>query len=442
MALSSETWVKLYKRFDPKLRLAETEEKELYVQRPGATADRILQALPLEEVGKWVVCGSMGSGKSSELVHLANKLWKDHTVIGVDLAASSARVDSLTPPEVLFLLGAAAVVRARRDGHDVSGASLSELSSAFHDLIDPKDRRSQVDVESLIEGVSLFATAMDASAGALAAPAGAFVKALLGGATRHVKEGEPEVEKLVLAVDAVLSDVAARMDPPMLLVDGLDKVTDLATIRALFTTTRLLARPKVPIVYSGPITLMLSTEWHAASAAFKQERLTNVVVARPPKELVDRLELDVAGDKITAGCRAMREVVERRLRYHGVDVDQAFSGDALASIITASGGVLRDLVHLVNRCCALAHAEASKQGGAIVTGQMAADAITEMRKEFEVTLTTNRVDELKHVKQYGEPKGLTEESARLLLSGYVLPYSNGKVWFEPHPVLRGARRDL
>ena len=35
-----------------------------------------------------------------------------------------------------------------------------------------------------------------------------------------------------------------------------------------------------------------------------------------------------------------------------------------------------------------------------------------------------------------------EVSTDLLLSGYVLPYSNGGVWFEPHPILRGLRDGL
>ena len=65
----------------------------------------------------------------------------------------------------------------------------------------------------------------------------------------------------------------------------------------------------------------------------------------------------------------------------------------------------------------------------------------ELRREYESTLNTRRVEELVHVARVGEPSG-KPESNELLLGGYVLPYANGRVWFEPHPILRGLRPGL
>ena len=58
-----------------------------------------------------------------------------------------------------------------------------------------------------------------------------------------------------------------------------------------------------------------------------------------------------------------------------------------------------------------------------------------------MTLNTRRIEELRHVKKTGEPSGNDYISSDLLLNNYVLPYSNGKAWFEPHPILRGVRPD-
>mgnify|MGYP000676866917 CR=1 FL=1 len=76
-----------------------------------------------------------------------------------------------------------------------------------------------------------------------------------------------------------------------------------------------------------------------------------------------------------------------------------------------------------------------------IEGTLVADAISDVRKEYEVGLNSRRVAELVHVRQQGEPSG-EDGSVDLLLSGYVLPYSNGGVWFEPHPILRGRRPGL
>jgi ABC-type transport system involved in cytochrome bd biosynthesis fused ATPase/permease subunit len=111
MGLDSEQWRTIYQIFDPTLRL-EASDMDLFVQRPDSASQVIAEEiqLGLEPQGKWVLCGSVGSGKSSELVRLTQLLGtKTHAPIGIDLTLSAARVDLLTPPEVLFLIGAGAL---------------------------------------------------------------------------------------------------------------------------------------------------------------------------------------------------------------------------------------------------------------------------------------------------------------------------------------------
>jgi len=433
----NQRWRDLYHLFDPKKRL-ESEDSDLFVERPSAVAERIIGDLEFEPSGKWVVCGSLGSGKSSELVRLGRKLWNDCTVIALDLAASSTRVDKLTPAEVLFLIGAAAIRKARDNAHPVPRAEENRLIAAFQGLIEPGTR---INVGEILQGVALFITNVAAPGAAPAAGAATgaarIAGGLLGGTTRPFKEGEAAIQELSLAVDAIFKSIRHALPRPVVLVDGLDKVQDLPNIRDLFASTRLLSAPSAPIIYSGPITLMLSTVWHVAGSAFKRERLTNVVVRPPPPEW---LSLDSA--KIQAGREAMRQVVAKRLARYSLKPEDVFEGSALDDLITASGGVLRDLIHLVNRCSRFAHEVSKQNPDAKVSTKIAEEAIAELRKEFEVTLTTKRIEELKHVKQTGEPSGTSDISSDLLLSNYVLPYSNGKVWFEPHPILRGVRPDL
>jgi hypothetical protein len=433
----NQRWRDLYHLFDPKKRL-ESWDSDLFVERPSAVAERIIGDLEFEPSGKWVVCGSLGSGKSSELVRLGRKLWKDSTIIALDLASSSTRVDKLTPAEVLFLIGAAAIRKARDNAHPVGQAETNQLIEAFKGLLDPGSR---INVGEILQGVALFITNVAAPGVAPAVGAATGVAriagGLLGGTTRAFQEGEPAIQELALAVDAILERIRHKLPPPVVLVDGLDKVQDLPTIRSLFTSTRLLSSPTAPIIYSGPITLMLSTVWNVAGGAFKRERLTNVVVQPPPPEW---LSLDPA--KIQAGREAMRQVVAKRLARYSLKPEDVFEGSTLDDLITASGGVLRDLIHLVNRCCRFAHEVSKNNPEAKVDAKIAEEAVAELRKEFEVTLTTKRIEELKHVKQTGEPSGSSDISSDLLLSNYVLPYSNGKVWFEPHPILRGVRPDL
>src|SRR5436190_9834309 len=138
MPLEREQWLKIYHQFDPALRL-EAADMDLFVQRPEAASNVIAEEiqLGLEPKGKWVLCGSVGSGKSSELVRLTQLLGENsHAPIGIDLALSAARVDLLTPPEVLFLIGAGAL-RAGQElwGLKIPREKIEALGSAFSALL-------------------------------------------------------------------------------------------------------------------------------------------------------------------------------------------------------------------------------------------------------------------------------------------------------------------
>ncbi len=447
--MSVETWKKLYNLFNPTRRL-ELSDQDLYVRRPGSVAQTIAADLRhgLEPEGKWVVCGSMGSGKSSELVHLGSLLSDSHVVVGLDLPESVARVDLVQPSEVLFLIGAAAVRTAKEVlDHEVDAKLVARLLNAFQGLLSSEGHT--VDLGKLLQGVALFAANLAAPGagavvGAASGAAGAAAGALgdkarttlrrtseIGGLTRPVKEGQPDFERLREAVDDVLEDLRGHR-PPVVLVDGLDKIQPLAAIRDLFATNRILALPRAQVVYTGPINLMLATEWQAAGGAFKRARLTNVVVHEPKLEWVT-----VANSTLSEGRETLCNVVRRRLRRLGLSQDEVFEDGALETLTEASGGLVRDLVHLVNRAVRGAlQNETSHIGLATATA-----AVEEIRKEYEVTLNTRRVDELRHVLKSGEPSG-AESSHELLLWGYVLPYTNGRVWFEPHPILRGLRPEL
>ncbi|MCA9640241.1 MAG: hypothetical protein KC492_06075, partial [Myxococcales bacterium] len=214
--------------------------------------------------------------------------------------------------------------------------------------------------------------------------------------------------------------------PPAVLVDGLDKLLELSVIRELFVTNRTLRAPACVIVYTGPITLMLAPEWKATGDHFRRIRLPNLVVRVPIVE-----EITIAPTRVEADRARLHELVRLRLSAHGHEPATLFAADALEQLIDASGGLLRDLIHLVNRSIR----SVLKRGAIQIEVVDVAAAREELRKDMEVSLNTRLRDQLTHVDKTGEPSG-EDEAHGLLLWGYVLPYTNGRVWFESHPLLR------
>ncbi len=151
---SREQLVQLYRDFDPAEPVSQATLAQ-FVQRNGESAETISRdlRLGLDPLGKWVITGSIGCGKSSELLKLADLLREDYAVVPLDLPNSVARVDMLQPAEILFLAGAA-TVKAARDlwGHEIEIASQNRLIKAFSRLVPDRD----LDLNSVFEGVALF----------------------------------------------------------------------------------------------------------------------------------------------------------------------------------------------------------------------------------------------------------------------------------------------
>lgn len=441
MALTLEDWRRLYELCDPTHRL-HTAELELFVERPDSVARRIANTLRsgFDAQGKWVICGSVGAGKSTELTRLAQLLRDDFAVVGVDLWQASGRIDQITPAEILFCIGAATVRTARiRFGHEVDATLVKNLGQAFNGLL---DKRHEIDVTDFMEGVALLGVdlfapgvgsatgaglrAVKAATGTLRLPVG---RARVGGLTRPVKDGDPALDELISVVDDILTDVRSTREP-LVLVDGLDKLTEITAIRELFATSRVLAGPHAPLIYTGPVTLMVAAEWSAAGNHFTRERLSNLAVEPPATPL-----REVSPETIRLGRAGMRDVIVRRCRRADLELDAAFADESIELLITKSGGLVRQLLMLLRG--------ATKQAGLDRRGRVELDGAREacnvLRKEFEITMTDTRRKELEFIAAHGEPQG-GQVSHELLLWNYAVPYANGELWFSPNPLINLDKR--
>lgn len=444
---STPPWKRLFtERFDPQ-RTLKGADLQFFVERPGAPSKEIPRRL-VEEPGKAIkffLSGSPGCGKSTEVAQIGSALYEQHAPVGLDVYTSAASMSQVSGSEILFMLGAAILKVAKESwGCEVSDKARKELFDAFQKVAAEPHK---LDLDRLVRGTATFASAGLGMAGQALAAAGlmATTEAVLsatpsritlrpfGGLTRNLREGDPEVDRLAQALASIVDEAHAAIGRPVvLLVDGLDKLEDADCIQRLFVQTRMLDLPTCPVVYNGPISLWLDPSYMALvnTARFECFPLPNCTIEDPvpgsahlePKELAEGRDL-------------LRTLVARRLQADDLVLEDVFDPGSLDILISASGGVLRDLVHLVHRACR--QASRLQPVPQRIDDALAQFSRTVLAREIQpgVALSQASLDELAFVERQGRTTG-TPHSLQLLLRGAILAYQNDRPFLRVHPLLR------
>lgn len=428
--MQKQDWKKLYGAFNPTLRV-EVDEQDRFVVRPRSLAARVIEKLDLDETSKFIFCGSVGSGKSSELAHLASELQREWCVVGVDLAYLGPDLKKIRGAEILVLLGGA-VLETMREGWGMTPSEeLSErLKTAFTGLLEVN--KDSVDWPKLLAAIGMFAFSMKtlnvpgAITAASSLPATIARRATtvrapsISGTTRWEPEEGPDMEALVAVVNDIILEAQAQIKRQViLLVDGLDKIADSGLIKGLFTESRLLCRPLAPIVFSAPVNLMREPEY-ALLADYTRLQLFNLVVKTPaiPNHQVE--ETQIKNER-----EVMRNVIQRRITKAGYTLEAVFEAGIVDRIIDDSGGVLRRLVELVQHGVAKANAA----GAATMALPHVEAAVSDLAGEKGQWLTGEMKEVLRQISSTGELPDRGEVVDHLTAGHMVLPYKNGRPWW-------------
>lgn len=413
---------------DPKLRV---ERETRY--NPMVELDRRLR-LPIGQ-SCYGVAGSVGSGKSTELLAVADRLTDGAMVVFVDLwrhFESSVRdpgaLDHLQPWELIGLLGLG-VIRAgtERFGHRW-GAEREQLAKALGAFGATDASGPSVDVSKLAGGIAV------AAGGAAGVAAGIGLK-LLEAATDSVtwdwrigmrdrkrsSDQEPQVRRVLDATNAVIDALLDAYDRKLVIVvDGLDRVRVAATFEDLFVESNLLQELGCDVIVCAELGLV--QRYRARLRLSKTFELTNIPVARPDDPTADG-----------AGIGFFEQVVRRRLDSMDVVVPEAsFSAPMIHRLAWCSGGRLRDFMSLVREVAIRGLMDDVE----VVSPAAIEEVVDNLRREREGGLNSDEIGELQRVlddPKHRLPGG--EVALTLLDKHLLLAYPNESTWYLPHPVL-------
>lgn len=425
-----EIWGEVHRRFDPQ---APPARPEWRANRSYGGIYPLHERLrrPFDAHPKILVAGTVGAGKTTELLRLAEDRRERDLVVYFDVhhhlqtvVRDVAVINQIAPWEIAVLVGLA-VGRALNETELAAPEHLEKIQAAWGALL-PKRDVKRVDLAKLMGSMTLVISDVTGIS-ALKTIAGltkGFRWDREVGRVRH-HEQDPAVQALFDAVNALLIKAAKRTNHRLVvLLDGLDRIQDAHHARALFVSSTFLTSLECALIVNAPFVMRHDAAF-AEARGFTQHFLVN--------EPVLSAEAPADPSRPGDGLRFFRELTRKRMQ----DVEaqagrQLIASDALDFLAWHSGGRARDFVHFIRE--AAGHTFSKTQP--CITHEIAQVVANDRRRVLESGIRQSHVTALTQVMQAPRaPLPDADVVDELLTNGRLLPYPNDSEWFFPHPLL-------
>lgn len=445
-----EIWSEIMNRFDPE-RLT---PREWRAEREESPAEQIITLLDRQTASpeKTLLLGTVGIGKSTELTRIAEARAQkgDEFVVVLDLVRHFEAIvkdlhalQHVSSWEVCFLAGLALIRAAKEQrGYEFAPEHVSQLGEAWTRIARaaqaPDVTLPTIDMLGVVKSLSLMASTAAAPAAAIAGAsvatgtiaAGTF-KALSEIAsagkwplpfgrkgTKPVNDQEEIVETLLDKVNLLLGMFQQWNRRVLLIIDGLDRVTDAEHAKSLFLDSQMISRLDCALVVCAPFVLR-NNKVVTEIRGFQVLTLHNAPV------------LDHQNPKNHGpGVPFMGDVFRYRVRDLGAE--NVIPAPLLDKLAYYSGGRLRDFVKSIK----LLAGYGWDDNVPVVTSKHVDRVIKEVRLLIEIGMHVGDIDLLYAIATDPNHRLPDGDIARELLTyGRLLPYPNESEWFYPHPLL-------
>ena len=355
---------------------------------------------------KALFTGHRGSGKTTELARLEEKLAPTHTVVRFN-AEGLLNLGDVDYADLLVVLGLQVFQRAQESGAELDEGRQRDLLFWYS--------------ERIIE---------EADRGPWKSELGGELSAVFAKFTAKLTTDAPYRRETVRArAQAHLSDLLERLNhllddlrektgrPTMVIVDGLAKMHNQNQVSDLFCQgANALLAPRCRVVYTVPLALYHTNDFHHVRMSFPGTfALPNI----KPREQ--------DGAPCPEGRAALQEVLNCRL------VPGLLAPEAVALLIEQSGGLLKELIALAREAALRARRLRGEEGP--VEADDVEYAARQLRNTYRASLTQDQFAELWRI--YSGGRFVNSEIARSLLHNLsLLGYDGGEAWWAVHPVVQ------
>jgi energy-coupling factor transporter ATP-binding protein EcfA2 len=355
---------------------------------------------------KTLFTGHRGSGKTTELARLAEKLKPTHTVVLVD-AGEQLNLGDVDYADLLVVLGLRVFEQAQRSGVKLDQAKLDDLLFWYTTHIFEESERGKLKSEVGGELDAVFAKFS--------------VKLTTDAPYRRETvraEAQAHLSDLLERLNVLLEDLQAKSGRrTLVIVDGLEKMYDQNQVRDLFCQgANVLLAPRCRIIYTVPLALYHTNDFAQVRMAFPRNFALPNIKTR---------EQD--GSPCLEGREALLKVLNSRL------MPGLLSPEAAEQLVGLCGGLLKELIGLARTAVLRARRLHGEQGP--VQPDEVEYAARQLRNTYRAGLTEGQYRELWRL--YNGGAFVNSQVAWGLIHNLsLLEYDGGDAWWAAHPVVR------
>ncbi|MCU0526628.1 MAG: AAA family ATPase [Elainella sp. Prado103] len=242
------------------------------------------------------------------------------------------------------------------------------------------------------------------------------------------QEFEPKLSDLVNRLNLLVAQIQAETKKEVVvIIDDLDKL-DLGDVEKIFKNhIKALFQPAFRIIYTIPIASLRDGVLRATLVSESNAQIVTMAVSKLFAKGDRRLP---HAEPIDAVLQPLCEILRKRIS------PELLPADIATQITLYSGGVLRELVRLVNICCRTCLRQLRRGQDTIIDGAVLAQAVKEIRLDFETTLSKADYETLRTTYKRFTPDDPKAQDFLDLLHGlHVLEYRNDQVWYDLHPIV-------
>jgi nucleoside-triphosphatase THEP1 len=365
---------------------------------------------------KTIFAGHRGCGKSTLLAEFGRKCEQGNFFVVFFSIADTIEMSDVNHITILFAIAVNLMAKAEEEGVKIPAS----LRQAFLDWFATKTQtiETKLGTESSV-GFNLFTIIQNK------------LKAEATVRNELKREFERKVSELVAQINlmaAAIEDATGKQI--LVIIDDLDKL-DLATVREVYRDhIKALFLPGFRIIYTTPVASLRDATLRAMMITETDDQIVEMPVAKLFGQVAARGDEPVP---IEDNRHTLCEVLNKRIAA------ELMAPEIAEAIVLKSGGVLRELIRLANKCCriCLRTIRRAENAEAIMIDRAVFEqAVEAMRLDFEAPLGKADYEILTMTYESFKPPDPKAQAFLDLLHGlHILEYRNGQIWYDLHPVV-------